>query len=109
MPTQRWNEFLRYAAAAHPAMELRYGRRHELLLAEELRGILGVARDGGAWVEAFGQALRRDGRIEPRGVLPPVASEWMQSCVRDSPERLGKARSEERRVGKKCRSRWSPY
>src|SRR3712207_8572412 len=24
-------------------------------------------------------------------------------------ERMGKARSEERRVGKECRSRWSPY
>ena len=26
-----------------------------------------------------------------------------------SPEKLEKIRSEERRVGKECRSRWSPY
>src|SRR2546426_9409920 len=40
--------------------------------------------------------------------------QWLESTVLTDPTRLlfvihSKARSEERRVGKECRSRWSPY
>src|SRR5256885_4426920 len=38
---------------------------------------------------------------------PPVAAAWWRSRAR-LPAWL-KQRSEERRVGKECRSRWSPY
>ena len=31
------------------------------------------------------------------------------SCVQDVDDVYDKPRSEERRVGKECRSRWSPY
>src|SRR3712207_9202645 len=40
-----------------------------------------------------------------RGVNPEV--EYLHGDIRDA--RLGRTRSEERRVGKECRSRWSPY
>ena len=33
----------------------------------------------------------------------------VDSVVTDPPYELGFMRSEERRVGKECRSRWSPY
>src|SRR2546430_5820154 len=33
----------------------------------------------------------------------------IRSLAEDSPEHTGPLRSEERRVGKECRSRWSPY
>src|SRR3712207_9441269 len=36
---------------------------------------------------------------------PATAAEWMPIYA----EALGAKRSEERRVGKECRSRWSPY
>ena len=36
------------------------------------------------------------------------ATEW-QTKIRDLEKRHQDARSEERRVGKECRSRWSPY
>src|SRR2546425_10838356 len=53
--------------------------------------LLEDARAAGARVE-FGVAVRRI--IEPGGT---------------SPARVLTSRSEERRVGKECRSRWSPY
>ena len=34
---------------------------------------------------------------------------WENGLYKDEPESYGLARSEERRVGKECRSRWSPY
>ena len=45
------------------------------------------------------------GRTQP-GVAAPVALVVQQSPV---PEEASAPRSEERRVGKECRSRWSPY
>src|SRR3712207_9071046 len=61
----------------------------------------------------------RDKRASREGLLP-LAAELRETCeaggavftVNDDIElaRLsGAARSEERRVGKECRSRWSPY
>src|SRR3989449_11530229 len=45
--------------------------------------------------------------IEPVVVLEPTR-EWLEA-VRAETTRVGAVRSEERRVGKECRSRWSPY
>ena len=39
------------------------------------------------------------------GVINPVAAEYINHVLAVAQE----ARSEERRVGKECRSRWSPY
>src|ERR1044071_6183484 len=39
---------------------------------------------------------------------PPRYGTWVESTQFD-PDHPGKWRSEERRVGKECRSRWSPY
>src|SRR5260221_4756793 len=66
--------------------------------------------------------------VAPRAGRPPVCAEARQrtapSCSKPSPSRTRRsrggisrrrrvlpssARSEERRVGKECRSRWSPY
>ena len=38
-----------------------------------------------------------------------VVFDYVQSEGFGSVERLARTRSEERRVGKECRSRWSPY
>ena len=42
-----------------------------------------------------------------RGLIPPVVSRAALGLLRARGMRV--ARSEERRVGKECRSRWSPY
>ena len=34
---------------------------------------------------------------------------WLRLTARAGSKRPGRRRSEERRVGKECRSRWSPY
>src|SRR2546430_10324615 len=39
-------------------------------------------------------------------ILAASASKWLQSGPRSAVDQF---RSEERRVGKECRSRWSPY
>ena len=41
------------------------------------------------------------------GVKPEQVDELMFGCILTAG--LGQNRSEERRVGKECRSRWSPY
>src|SRR5256885_16941711 len=54
-------------------------------------------------------ALERAGALswnaQPKSVRPPAAAEF--ELVRQVAHADG--RSEERRVGKECRSRWSPY
>src|SRR2546422_11117914 len=54
--------------------------------------------------------------VEPRGVAAPQGRQSRTLIAVDVGENLGPAdsdgrvaRSEERRVGKECRSRWSPY
>src|SRR2546430_3352317 len=41
--------------------------------------------------------------------MPNVAADRPASHVSELPEHVIDERSEERRVGKECRSRWSPY
>ena len=51
-------------------------------------------------------------RIEPLdGKLPKVSYRWdpETDILSVACKGVAKARSEERRVGKECRSRWSPY
>ena len=61
------------------------------------------------------QALLRDTAREfARRELTPHAAEWDREARFPKEAlaelgRLGFMRSEERRVGKECRSRWSPY
>ena len=59
---------------------------------------------------AIARALARDAHVlladEPTGNLDPIATKHIEGLM----DQLKKeVRSEERRVGKECRSRWSPY
>src|SRR5690348_18272136 len=53
------------------------------------------------------------GRLITISTTPVIAGDSFEmdavGALRLSPLRRGLARSEERRVGKECRSRWSPY
>src|SRR5258708_39127368 len=52
-----------------------------------------------------------DYRYFPEPDLPPVrvSQDWVDKVRAQIPELPAAKRSEERRVGKECRSRWSPY
>ena len=52
---------------------------------------------------AKGEILNAMETIQKRHALPPCIMDGVLSSV------LAEVRSEERRVGKECRSRWSPY
>src|SRR2546430_11510687 len=55
--------------------------------------------------------------ITPQNAFEPVSAGQMKMgragfatvCLAHSMDHYGQMRSEERRVGKECRSRWSPY
>src|SRR2546426_552671 len=55
--------------------------------------------------------LRRDAAvlIRPMGLLGDKYLELLPGTPKEPPLQNGSVRSEERRVGKECRSRWSPY
>ena len=55
--------------------------------------------------EAFLAAIRTIDRFDRRRPFGP----WMHRIVVNRAIDVTRARSEERRVGKECRSRWSPY
>ena len=68
--------------------------------------------------EFYGQ--RRFLTRDPDGTLVDISSPWRREAMPEerppvaiaAPEQIqegGRSRSEERRVGKECRSRWSPY
>src|SRR3712207_9574732 len=57
----------------------------------KMRKILGILRD----------SYCRTTGIEYMHISEPIQRKWLQDRV--------ERRSEERRVGKECRSRWSPY
>src|SRR6185312_11960122 len=56
-----------------------------------------------------GRALRDGSDQRPRPRRAPAGNGPGPSAVLRRPGRAPPARSEERRVGKECRSRWSPY
>src|SRR3989440_3384721 len=53
--------------------------------------------------------LARDPAVDGVDVLPPVVVVVEHRRRPEPTERVDARRSEERRVGKECRSRWSPY
>ena len=52
------------------------------------------------------QTMIKGGAVVTTGLLGGMATGW---GAKKSIQAMGKIRSEERRVGKECRSRWSPY
>src|SRR3712207_5200567 len=46
---------------------------------------------------------------EPASALDPIATQKIEELIFELKRRYTIVRSEERRVGKECRSRWSPY
>src|SRR3712207_8737914 len=50
------------------------------------------------------ETLSEEGYVTRRGGAPTAAGRWARTAGRAQ-----RGRSEERRVGKECRSRWSPY
>src|SRR2546422_11737290 len=63
----------------------------------------------------LGFAADEWGEAPPDGRLQPCSHRTCAGClidfdrIRDAPDGHRSERSEERRVGKECRSRWSPY
>ena len=90
--------------ARPPSVEWRTYRGHDWLLIEP-RG----SHTAGISI-AYGEL---DEPVEDMGVLRYLAAAMRAELVRPvetGPGRVGfRSRSEERRVGKECRSRWSPY
>src|SRR3989441_8747106 len=93
-------------------------------LDQHLRAFAGSARElslyGSTLLRAIDWAVQPVSRIEvagPRGDGPACAMHLLalqtyrprKIVVRKVAERPAATRSEERRVGKECRSRWSPY
>src|SRR3712207_4298037 len=73
-------------------------KRHEVL-----ERVMDLAAAQGVSVEELGYALLARAGVEPQEKTPILFVE----CT--TPELNQFSRSEERRVGKECRSRWSPY
>ena len=73
---------------------------------------LGVKRADGQKVLAGNILVRQRGTHIQPGENVGIGSDDTLFALVDGTvrfERVGKTRSEERRVGKECRSRWSPY
>src|SRR3989454_12788045 len=70
-------------------------------LASPLHDVVGAEGDPARAAEA--PTVRQEIRLWTAAVLRQIPEEPLQ------PVPLGQVRSEERRVGKECRSRWSPY
>ena len=62
---------------------------------------------GCRYQQDYRPTLGRDGKKES-GTLE-VIKFYYDGAIRFEQHCYGEARSEERRVGKECRSRWSPY
>src|SRR6266542_2753882 len=81
------------------------------VLGEALRlarlGVPPIRRDGGR--EELDRAPRQRRRSEGRLPVAPHRGEAGRAAPAPASGRSRAVRSEERRVGKECRSRWSPY
>src|SRR5258708_36322723 len=99
-----------------------YGYRLRLILCEDAPAILGTNQD--LWVAALRHNEREPSELVEifRTLRQFNLAVWRRTPPEDlrrngqhnerGPESLGvmlRLRSEERRVGKECRSRWSPY
>src|SRR3989475_9895588 len=94
-------------------------RRFALLVALCILGPSGCVRRGGCAGDYCGTLIFVTGS-EPDILLPPLTQSSVGRDIHDqiflkladlgmSMNTVGDERSEERRVGKECRSRWSPY
>src|SRR2546430_2894490 len=70
------------------------------------RSVAEKKRDGACHIVDVGKAPKR---TAPRDLLPLLAVEALRHLRVHEARCDGIHRSEERRVGKECRSRWSPY
>ena len=77
----------------------------------EAAGISGPVIDARLLVEAAADASRVDIVTDPHRPLTPEQEARLEDYLsrREKREPVSHIRSEERRVGKECRSRWSPY
>src|SRR5471032_1006067 len=85
-----------------------------LARAAQLQGSTGDSDDAGAMTEAQIVELGKEVGLSTEAVRQALAEERSRTLVPDESGLLASlagpsARSEERRVGKECRSRWSPY
>src|SRR3712207_684928 len=77
---------------------------HRTVHAGEAAGVDSIlAALDGARAERLGHGVRTADEVAADGTLGPVAQRVLDAQV------PLEVRSEERRVGKECRSRWSPY
>src|SRR3989475_11852531 len=82
------------------------GRFERVIAVERSSDAAALALENVALVQPSVPAEVREGDL-----LAPLAGERYRAIVSDPPypTEAEYARSEERRVGKECRSRWSPY
>ena len=80
------------------ARQLRYSQRY-------FKEKFGVTVKVGYNVDSFGHTAMLPQLLKKAGVENYV---WMRPMINENAE-IPEGRSEERRVGKECRSRWSPY
>src|SRR2546426_6111590 len=76
------------------------------VIAQWHRQVVEVAKRAGV---THGRRFRIDTTVVETNVHYPTDSTLLQDGVRVLTRTMQRARSEERRVGKECRSRWSPY
>ena len=71
-----------------------------------------LEKDGGLWIATIDRADKANSLTEPMLTELAEIAEAAQEArvlVLTGAGSVFSARSEERRVGKECRSRWSPY
>ena len=118
-----WLTFAPITTQAHRAMGVSAGAVGDLAGIFPLMYVI-LALPSGRWLDArFGQALSAGAILTGAGGLlrlaGPASYGWVlagqfvvaagQPLVLNSITKIAARRSEERRVGKECRSRWSPY
>ena len=84
------------------------GREPRMMSADEFRTAAEKLRGSVKYLyfHVMGEPLLHD-RLEE--FLDIAGELGFRACLTTNGTLLGKRRSEERRVGKECRSRWSPY